>query len=273
MVYGTGWDYEPWYGDDYYGWGWTWGYDYWYVPWYGWWVWRPWWNDRGGLRAALIDNIYDRWQGRGEVTPHDRVGRAAANAAQRQAFSGHPALYGRFKGTARPSALAAPANTLALNPYTRPQAPVRGGDTPRGAQLLSSVRQTPGGGRDLYASPDGNVYQRRNDGWYRRQAAGNWSLVAPTPGNLERAQAGGAARGAQGAGNGYRIAANPNGSTPGTQGRRDRAPNVGSEARAQEVASLEREHYARALSQMRSQNTRPSYGGGGRAARGGGRRR
>src|SRR5262249_17998692 len=26
VVYGTGWDYEPWYGDDYYDWGWTWGY-------------------------------------------------------------------------------------------------------------------------------------------------------------------------------------------------------------------------------------------------------
>jgi hypothetical protein len=273
MVYGTGWDYEPWYGDDYYGWGWTWGYDYWYVPWYGWWVWRPWWNDRGGLRAAMIDNIYDRWQGRGEVTPHDRVGRAAANAAQRQAFSGHPALYGRFKGTTRPSALAPPANALALNPYSRPQSPARAGDMPRGAQLLSSVRQTPGGGRDLYASPDGNVYQRRNDGWYRRQAGGDWSLVAPTQGRIEGGQVA-AARGAQGAGNGYRIAANPKASAPGTQGRRDRAPNIGSEARAQEVAALEREHYARTLSQMRSQNVRSSYGGGGgRVARGGGRRR
>jgi hypothetical protein len=32
-VYGTGYDYEPWYGNNYYGWGWTWGYSYWYVPW------------------------------------------------------------------------------------------------------------------------------------------------------------------------------------------------------------------------------------------------
>src|SRR5262245_37006592 len=109
MVYGTGYDYEPYYGDDYYGWGWTWGYDYVYVPWYGWWVWRPWWNDRGGLRAAVIENIYDRWADRNGVTPHDRAGAAAASAARREAFTGYPALYGRFKGSARPTALSPPA--------------------------------------------------------------------------------------------------------------------------------------------------------------------
>ena len=57
IVYGTGWNYEPWSGNEYYGWGWTWGYGYVYVPWYQWWVWRPWWNNPGGLRAALIENI------------------------------------------------------------------------------------------------------------------------------------------------------------------------------------------------------------------------
>ena len=83
VVYGTGWDYEPWYGDDYYGWGWTWGYSYLYVPWYQWWVWRPWWNQPGGLRAALIENIYDRWQGRNGITHYDRPANAAARALRR----------------------------------------------------------------------------------------------------------------------------------------------------------------------------------------------
>src|SRR5262249_49531727 len=67
VVYGTGWDYEPWYGEDYYGWGWSWGYGYAYVPWYQWWVWRPWWNPPGGLRSAVIENIYERWQNRNGV--------------------------------------------------------------------------------------------------------------------------------------------------------------------------------------------------------------
>jgi hypothetical protein len=258
-VYGTGYDYEPWYGNDYYGWGWTWGYSYWYVPWYGWWVWNPWWNDRGGLRAAVIDNVYDRWQSRNGVTPHDRIADAAPRASQRQSYSGYPALYGRFQGTTRAAQWTPPASTLALNPYSRPQAAARAGDLPHGAQLLSTVRQAPGGGRDLYASPDGNIYQRRNDGWYRRQAGGNWNFYAPTQGQVQRGRIG-SATGTQpaGAGGGYRIATGPNAPAARTQGRGDRVPNAGAEIRAQEVAALERQHYARALGQMRAQNYRPA---------------
>jgi hypothetical protein len=78
VVYGTGWDYEPWYGDDYYDWGWTWGYSYWYVPWYQWWVWRNWWDQPGALRSAVIENVYDRWQGRSGVSHHDGANDAAS---------------------------------------------------------------------------------------------------------------------------------------------------------------------------------------------------
>ena len=272
-VYGTGYDYEAWYGDDYYGWGWTWGYDYVYVPWYGWWVWRPWWNERGGLRAALIENIYDRWQSRNGVTPHDRVAGAAAKAQPRQTFTGHPALYGRFKGNIRPVPMTAPANTLALNPYARPQTPARAGEVPRGAQWLAAVRQSPGGGRDLYASPDGNVYLRKSDGWYRRQAGGNWSFYAPTQGSIERGQVvvgrdtqPGIAAGV------YRINPGLDAMAARDQLRRDRVPDSGIEARMQEVAELDRQHYARALGAMRRDSVRPSKVAS-RPARGGGRRR
>jgi len=269
MVYGTGYDYEPYYGDDYYGWGWTWGYSYWYVPWYGWWVWNPWWNERGGLRAAVIDNIYDRWSGRNGVTPHDRTAGTLASTA-RQAFSGYPALCGRFKGSTRPAPLATPATTLALNPYSRPQTPVRAGETPRGAELLANVRKSPGGGRDLYASPDGNIYMRKPEGWYRRQAGGDWSFFAPTQGRIESGQLAGARTGQlAGAGGANRIASVPNASGARAQAFRERAPNIGGEARAAQVASLERQYYARALGQVRSQNvrkqfSRPVRGGGGR---------
>jgi hypothetical protein len=275
MVYGTGWNYTPWYGDYYYGWGWTWGYSYWYVPWYQWWVWRPWWNDRYGLRAAVIDNVYNRWQSGVGVTPHDRVGDAGQNAARRQNFSGYPALYGRFQGATRPAAMVPPGNTLALNPYTRPQTASRAGEIPRGAELLSTVRRSSGSGRDLYASPDGNVYQRRNDGWYRRQTGGKWDFYAPVQGVIERNQAG-AARGGQpataGAGNGYRVAAARNAGAGARLG--DRVPNAGGEARRQEVDALERQYYARSIGQMRMQNAR-SYNTSraARPARGGGRRR
>jgi hypothetical protein len=51
------------------------------------------------------------------------------------------------------------------------------------------------------------------------------------------------------------------------QGRRDRVPDAGYQARAHEVANLEREYYARSLAQMRSQNFRSA-----RPVRGGRRR-
>jgi hypothetical protein len=266
VVYGTGYEYEDWEGDEYYGWGWTWGYSYWYVPWYGWWIWRPWWNDPYGLRAAVIDNIYDRWQSRPGVMPHDRPMGSAAATLQQQGWSGYPALYGRYKGATRARALSPPTDTLALNPYTRPKTPLRSGEIPHGAQLLTTLRQSPGGGRDLYASPDGNVYLRRADGWYRRQSGGNWGFVAPAQGTLERGPVGGA-RGAAAAGSSgmNRIASGPG------YGRGERVPDAGTRLRAQEVARLEREHYARTLGQMRAQNVRQSYNIN-RPVRAGGRR-
>ncbi len=278
-VYGTGYDYEPWCGSYYYGWGWSWGYSYIYVPWYGWWTWRPWWNERNGLRAALIDNAYDRWQDGVGVTPHDRIAGAANRAAQWRDYSGYPALYGRFSGATRPAAMTPPADTLALNPYSRPQTRARAGETPHGAQLLTTVRQNPGGGRDLYALPDGNIYQRRNDGWYRSQGAGKWSFYAPARGTLDNGQVG-TARGGQvaDAGDVYRINAARNAGA-GNQPRSNRAQNAGPQARAQDVAALDREYYARNLGQARAQNARPNYNPPRRAparpvrAGGGGRRR
>jgi hypothetical protein len=267
VVYGTGWDYEPWTGDDYYGWGWTWGYSYWYVPWYQWWVWRPGWNEQGGLRAALVDNVYDRWQGRNGVTHHDRTPGAAAGAGASAPFSGHPALYGRFQGSKRPAALTPPPNTLALNPYTRPPAAARAGEVPKGAQLLSSVRGSSRGGRDLYASPDGNIYRRQADGWYRRQAGGNWSFVAPAQGQMQQNPLA-SARGAQAGGGVYR----PGAGGAGLQARGGRVPDAGFEARQQEIAALERQYYARSLGQMRAQNARPQRNVA-RPVRGGARRR
>lgn len=309
VVYGTGWNYEPWQGNQYYGWGWTWGYSYTYVPWYQWWVWRPWWTPPGGLRAAVIENIYDRWQGRNGVMHYDRTSGSTPgslpNAEGR--VSGHPAIYGRHWPLARsaPSAAtsaagtrsgartasagstasaastrpalsapqALPANTLALNPYARPETPIRSGDRPRGAQLLSSVRQTDGGGRDLYASPDGSVYQKRADGWYRREAGGGWNFYAARQGGgIQRNQvASGITPGFSGGA--YRpsaaqVRAGGRGKAPG-----NRVPNSGFEPRAQQVAALERQYYARALSQARAQNWRASanHNRAGRAA--GARRR
>jgi hypothetical protein len=166
-----------------------------------------------------------------------------------------------------------PPNTLALNPYSRPQTSVRPGEIPSGAQLLTTVRQAPGGGRDLYASPDGSIYRRKDDGWYRRQAGGSWNFFAPTHGSIQRDQLA-SSRGAQspGAGAVYRPTAGRDSGSVRTQARDNRVPDTGFEARAQEVANLERQYYARSLGQTRAQNWRPS-GNFARPARGAGRRR
>jgi len=290
VIYGTGWNYEPWVGSDYYGWGWTWGYGYVYVPWYQWWVWRPWWNQPGGLRAAVIENIYDRWRGRNGVTHYDGAWPSAPAApltplaprapsaplapsapsapsapqaplAERAPLArpaGYPALYGRFQGAAQPAALAPPANALALNPYSRPPTSVQPGEVPHGAQLLTTIQQTPGGGRDLYASPDGNVYLRKNEGWYRRQTPGNWVFFAPTLGQMERNQVA-TRRGPQASVGAavYQPMPGRDATAARMQPRANRVPDTGFEPRAHEVAQLERQYYARSLGQMRAQNWRP----------------
>jgi hypothetical protein len=160
-------------------------------------------------------------------------------------------LYGRFQGTVRPTPLTPPANTLALNPYSRPQNPARAGAVPGGAQLLDTVRQSPGGGRDLYASPDGNVYQRKSDGWYRRGTGGNWNYYAPAQGSAQRKQAA-PARSAPAAATG------PGAQAVNPQARGGRAPDADARAQAQNAAALDRDYYARNLGQNRAQNTRPA---------------
>jgi hypothetical protein len=125
--------------------------------------------------------------------------------------------------------------------------------------MLSAVRQSPGGGQDLYASPDGGVYRRQNDGWYSRQSGGGWKFYAPTQGTIQRNQVADA-RGGQpgGAGGVYRPSASPAATGARAQAIANRVPNSGQEARAQEVAALERQYYARSLAQARAQNYRAS---------------
>ena len=261
MVYGTGYPYESWCSTTtYYGWGWTWGYGYLYSPWYNWWTWRPWWSGRNGLRAALIDNIYDRWQSGNHVTPHDRspgAQNASGIPTLYGGYFGYPALYGRFQGSARPTPLIPPGNTLALNPYSRPSSSARAGNVPGGAQLLSTLRQSPGGGRDLYAAPDGNIYQRKGDSWYRRDAAGKFNFYASSQGAAQRSQ-NPPARPAPAANATRPNATGPGIPTVGNPARMSRMPDTDLQLRAQNVADLDRQYYTRNLARTRAQNARPA---------------
>jgi hypothetical protein len=275
VVYGTGCEYEPYYGSYYYSWGWSWGYGYVYVPWYNWWVWRDWWDHPGALRSAVKENIYERWREGDHVVPHDRLAAAAVARRAEGGLGNYPTLYGRFRNGARAAALSPPANTLALNPYVRPQGAPKPGEIPRGATLLTTVRQSPGGGRDIYATQDGQVYLRKNDGWYQRQG-GNWNYVAALQGAENRGRVG----------TGARAANLPNVQYTPRQSVTTRLPDSGAYARQvnvnNNVSAMEREHAARALAQQRQQNvqasrninrqapaSRPnrSFGGGGRRGR------
>jgi hypothetical protein len=142
------------------------------------------------------------------------------------------------------------------------------GEIPKGAQLLSNVKQSPGGGRDLYASPDGGIYMRKDDGWYRRQAGGSWQLYAPAQGTIQRAQVA-SAKGTPASGSSVAYRPLPGAGPAGTRSQAlgNRVPDSGFEARAQEVAALERQYYARSLAEARTQNWR----GSGNISRGGGR--
>jgi hypothetical protein len=273
-VYGTGYDYQPWISTTtYYGWGWTYGYGYLYSPWYNAWSWRPWWNERGGLRAALIDNVYDRWQSGNNVMPSDRPANTGSSSGIPTIYGGYPALYGRFQGALRPTPLTPPGNTLALNPYSRPNTPLRTGQVPGGAQLLDTVQQSPGGGRDLYAGPDGNIYQRRNDGWYRRGAGNNWNYYAPAQGAAQRGQnAAAPSAPAAGAAQARRTTPGPGGPAANAPARGNQGPDAGVRAPAQNAASLDRQYYSRNLGQTRTQNARPANRAPRPVRAGGGRR-
>ena len=113
--------------------------------------------------------------------------------------------------------------------------------------------------------------QRRNDGWYRRQASGAWSFAAPVSGTVTRGQvATGPKANTAAAANVNRIAPNPK-LAPGRTAARERVPDLGDRVQAQQVADLERQYYARSIAQMRNQYSRPANVS--RPVRGGGRRR
>jgi hypothetical protein len=138
-----------------------------------------------------------------------------------------------------------------MNPYLRPSGPTRPGEIPHGAALLTTVRQSPGGGRDLYAASDGQVYRRKPDGWYRRQANG-WSYVAPLQGMANQNRVAPASK----------PVPRPVPATYRQNTRAQAIPNRVPENRANvrqaDVSALEREHAARALAQQRQQNVQPN---------------
>ena len=98
---------------------------------------------------------------------------------------------------------------------------------------------------------------------------GNWNFVAPLQGAVQGSRVV-AARGTETASRGSvsRPAVGRDATSARAQSLANRVPDTGVEARAQQIAALERDYYARSLAQSRVQNWR-----GARISRGGGGRR
>jgi hypothetical protein len=157
VVYGTGYWYPCWDLDFWYGWPWTWGfgwqYAYWgwgfrWTPVYGYpWYWRPWrrpgWGYGPWNQRVLYNRSLERSAGR--ISLPNRT------------------VYDRWKASAvvsqHPVSLRSPAG--GLRPQTLPLRPALGKS-------------------DIYAGQDGNVYEHRSDGWYRRNGP-TWERVTPAP--------------------------------------------------------------------------------------------
>lgn len=154
VVFGTGWDYPGWYGDSYYGWPWTWGLGYNYGYWGGG-VFMPPYGNPWYHGMPYMNRIYgNQWN-------------PQWNPGDRQVFQNNANVYNRWQRNA----------VIPRATFQRQAAAIGAG----GSQF--------GNGRDLYAGRDGNVYERRQNGWFQNNNSGNWNRVSPNPGlGLERQQ-------------------------------------------------------------------------------------
>jgi hypothetical protein len=170
VVYGTGFWYPCWALDFWYGWPWTWGFG-WHYGYWGWgfhwrpwlpvpWYWRPWRQPGWG---------YGWWNRR--VLYNRSVERQAA-----QVNLQNRTVYDRWK---------APA---VVNRHPVPLRPPLTGTHP---QTVPS--RTAAGRPDVYAGRDGNVYQHKTDGWYRRDGQ-TWEKVPSQPAPQARPPAAAPAR-------------------------------------------------------------------------------
>ena len=134
----------------------TWGFGWHYVYW-GWgYHWRPWYPSRWYWhRWRDHDRDFPRWTHR--VMYNRPVLRTPRDVRLR-----NTSAYDRWTGPGVRS-----RHPVPLRPPAKGAAPPRPISTPR-----VTTR------RDLYAEPDGHVYDRQKDGWYRRDGQ-KWERVEP----------------------------------------------------------------------------------------------
>jgi hypothetical protein len=210
VVYGTGFNYDPWFGGFYYPRPWTWGFNVGYNPWSGWslgfgygfgWFnygyglgigigfghgWGGWW----GPRAYRPAYAYNRYRGGGYYGINSYRNRGV------YVNPGRVNIYNNRAGVVTRSNRSAFGNR-GTNGFNRPQGVNNPGNNGRGSSFNNSGRPAVQGGQggranNVYSDRNGNVFQRNpsNNQWQQRQS-NQWRPVTnnnPAVQNLNRQQ-------------------------------------------------------------------------------------
>jgi len=259
VVYGTGYSYDPWWGNEYYARPATWGFDVRWNPWHGWTFGLSYATGPYRFATGWGGGFRGGWWGPGRYRPYPGLAYGAgfragyrAGAWQGVYRGARPMHYGNVEihnniyARAGNSARIAAARDLA---GSRPQ--------PRPANGLAN---------NVYTDRKGDVYRSDNDGSWDRRDQGGWSRTDGVPtltgGNLAAHQAVPVAMPSDGA-------RSPTGD--GSARPEDR-PSPGGQPYYGDGDSMNRAYNARQRGIQRSQPmARPSYGGA-RSMGGGGRR-
>ncbi len=215
VVYGTGYNYHPWYKRKYYARPWTWGFNVHYDPWTGWSFGAGWGQSRGWF-AYHSKDVYAGWWGPAEYRPvyHPAtkpVYREGYHPVYRQIASSAPAvrspkdvrrtsglthaatLYdNRSSGVRRPVAIAIPRPSGEVTrttptemrqpearPIARPVTPTAPQPERRIIVTRSSIKEN-----NVYAAPNGNIMRSTSQGWQQRDQ-NTWKKAGETPAKQE----------------------------------------------------------------------------------------
>jgi hypothetical protein len=191
VVYGTGYDYDPWIGDYFYPRPWTWGFDMDYNPWTGWGFGLgydyDWFNDGFGLGWGM--GYYGGWGG------WNGGGWWGAAGAYRPAYrSWHGGRFGDRRGGYYGDRVHIDGNTHMHMRYNN--------NVYRGrAGVIARPRTAPGafagqggfraGYNPVFSDREGNIYRRNAQGEWQQRANRQWAPMGNRPmvrQNLERQQ-------------------------------------------------------------------------------------
>ncbi len=221
VVYGTGYNYHPWYRHNYYARPWTWGFNIYYNPWTGWSFGTGWGQSHGWFVRHPNDN-YTGWWGPADYRPiyhppAKPIYRDGYHPAYQEIKSSSPAvrisndirrttgvnrsatLYdNRSSGVRRPIAISTPSPQIKTKttspelrqPETRtskPAAPIVSQPEPRPIPSVEApqiITRSSTRENNVYAAPNGNIMRSTPQGWQQREK-NTWKNADETPAKQE----------------------------------------------------------------------------------------